>query len=268
MTSLRARVAVAGAAESDLGAAAPGMRPVDLMTQASIRALDDCGLRPGDVDGLFAASTQLPMAPLNLGQELGIRPRYTDATNVGGSSFMFHVNHARAAIAAGLCEVALIAYGSTQRLVGRARRERPGARPVGDALRPANARDRLRARRVPPHARVRHDARAACGGRRLSAPLGPAQSRRVVARGAQHRRRPELQDGRRPAHLARLLPGHRRRRGDRGDIRAARRDPAPSSGARARCRRSTPSSARHGHGRPHAAPPPSSPGRRRSPRRA
>ncbi len=120
MTSLRARVAVAGAAESDLGAAAPGMRPVDLMTQASIRALDDCGLRPGDVDGLFATSTQLPMAPLNLGQELGIRPRYTDATNVGGSSFMFHVNHARAAIAAGLCEVALIAYGSTQRLVGRA----------------------------------------------------------------------------------------------------------------------------------------------------
>ena len=32
---------------------------------------------------------------------------------------MFHVDHARAAIAAGLCEVALIAYGSTQRLVGR-----------------------------------------------------------------------------------------------------------------------------------------------------
>jgi acetyl-CoA acetyltransferase len=30
-----------------------------------------------------------------------------------------HVDHARAAIAAGLCEVALIAYGSTQRLVGR-----------------------------------------------------------------------------------------------------------------------------------------------------
>ena len=32
---------------------------------------------------------------------------------------MFHVAHARAAIAAGECEVALIAYGSTQRLVGR-----------------------------------------------------------------------------------------------------------------------------------------------------
>jgi acetyl-CoA acetyltransferase len=38
---------------------------------------------------------------------------------LGGASPMAHVNHARAAIAAGQCEVALIAYGSTQRSVGR-----------------------------------------------------------------------------------------------------------------------------------------------------
>ncbi|HVP03222.1 MAG TPA: acetyl-CoA acetyltransferase [Solirubrobacteraceae bacterium] len=119
MSTLRGRFAIAGAAESDLGAAQPGTRPVDLMAQASLRALEDCGLALADVDAVFAATTQLPMAPLNLAQELGIRPRYSDGTNVGGSSFMFHVDHARAAIAAGLCEVALIAYGSTQRLVGR-----------------------------------------------------------------------------------------------------------------------------------------------------
>ncbi len=118
--SLRARVAITGAAESDLGAAPAGTRPVDLMAQASLRALADCGLTPADVDGVFAATTQLPMAPLNLATELGIRSRYTDATNVGGSSFMLHVAHARAAIVAGACEVALIAYGSTQRLIGRA----------------------------------------------------------------------------------------------------------------------------------------------------
>lgn len=117
--SLRGTAAIAGAAESDLGAAAEGTRPVDLMAQASLRALADAGLTPADVDGVFAATTQLPMAPLNLAQELGIEARCTDASNVGGSSFMFHVAHARAAIAAGLCEVALVAYGSTQRLVGR-----------------------------------------------------------------------------------------------------------------------------------------------------
>ena len=117
--SLRAGAAIAGAAESEIGAAPEGTRPVDLMAQASLRALADAGLTPADVDGVFAATTQLPMAPLNLALELGIEARYSDATNVGGSSFMFHVGHARAAIAAGLCEVALIAYGSTQRLVGR-----------------------------------------------------------------------------------------------------------------------------------------------------
>jgi acetyl-CoA acetyltransferase len=117
--SLRARAAIVGAAESEIGAAPDGTRPIDLMAQASLRALADAGLTPADVDGVFAATTQLPMAPLNLALELGIDARYCDATNVGGSSFMFHVGHARAAIAAGLCDVALIAYGSTQRLVGR-----------------------------------------------------------------------------------------------------------------------------------------------------
>ena len=95
------RVAVlAGVAESDLGAVAPGTTPVDLMAQASRRALDDAGLDVSDVDGIFATTTQLPMAALNLGAYLGIRPRYSDSTQVGGSSFIAHLQHAGAAIAA------------------------------------------------------------------------------------------------------------------------------------------------------------------------
>jgi acetyl-CoA acetyltransferase len=120
MSDPRSQVAIAGVAESDLGEVAPGLTPVDLMAQASWRALEDCGLTVADVDGLFGSSTQLPMATLNVGEYLGIRPRYSDSTQIGGSSFMAHVNHARAAIGAGLCDVALIAYGSNQRSVGRA----------------------------------------------------------------------------------------------------------------------------------------------------
>ena len=112
-------VAIAGAAESDIGKVEDGLTPTDLMVQASLRALEDCGLQIADVDGLFAATTQLPMATLNLGEQLGVRPRYTDATQIGGSSPIAHIDHARAAISAGLCDVALIAYGSTQRSVGR-----------------------------------------------------------------------------------------------------------------------------------------------------
>ena len=113
-------VAIAGAAESDIGKVEEGLTPTDLMVQASLRALEDCGLQIADVDGLFAATTQLPMATLNLGEQLGVRPRYTDATQIGGSSPIAHIDHARAAISAGLCDVALIAYGSNQRSVGRA----------------------------------------------------------------------------------------------------------------------------------------------------
>src|SRR4051794_32801689 len=114
-------VVVAGVAESDLGEAGPGTTPGDLMAQASLRALADAGLRAEHVDGLFATSSQLPMATLNLCEELRIAPRWTDSTNVGGSSFLVHVQHARAALEAGLCDVALIAYGSTQRSTGRSR---------------------------------------------------------------------------------------------------------------------------------------------------
>jgi acetyl-CoA acetyltransferase len=90
------------------------------MGQAVSRALADAGLALRDIDGLFAASSQLRMAPLALAEYLRIRPRVFDGTNIGGSSFLSHLAHAHAAIEAGLCTVAVIAYGSTQRSVSRA----------------------------------------------------------------------------------------------------------------------------------------------------
>ena len=116
----RGSVAIVGAAESDLGQVAPGTSPLDLMAQATHRALADCGLQLSDVDAVFTAASQLRMPTLSLCEYLGLRPRYQDSTGVGGSSFMTHLAHAMAAIEAGLCDVALIAYGSTQRSVSRA----------------------------------------------------------------------------------------------------------------------------------------------------
>jgi acetyl-CoA acetyltransferase len=113
-------VAVVGAAESDLGLVSPNTSPVDLMAQGTIRALEDAGLKLSDVDGVFSAATQSRMAPMALCEYLRIKPKYFDGTIIGGSSFMTHVAHAQAAIEHGLCEVAVIAYGSTQRSVSRA----------------------------------------------------------------------------------------------------------------------------------------------------
>lgn len=119
VTLKRGSAAIVGVAESDLGEVTAGMSVVDLMAQGVHRALADCGLTLADVDGVFAAAGQSRMPSTALCEYLGLKPRYQDCTMMGGSSFMTHVAHAQAAIELGLCEVAVIAYGSTQRSAGR-----------------------------------------------------------------------------------------------------------------------------------------------------
>jgi acetyl-CoA acetyltransferase len=112
--SLFRSAAIAGVAESRLGVV-PDATVLELQAEATVAALADAGLEKFDVDGLFVAGRWGRTPQLELGEYLGIRPSYSDGTSVGGSSFLFHLGHAAAAIKAGLCEVALIAYGSTQR---------------------------------------------------------------------------------------------------------------------------------------------------------
>ena len=115
----RGSAAIVGVAESDLGQVADGLSVIDLMAQGTKRALDDCGLSLKDVDGLFSATAQSRLSVLALAEYLGINPAFLGSTIVGGSSFEYHVAHAMGAIALGLCNVAVIAYGSTQRSIGR-----------------------------------------------------------------------------------------------------------------------------------------------------
>ena len=135
--SLRGSVAVVGVAESDLGVVAPLTSTIDLMAQATFRALEDCGLSLSDIDGVFASNTQARYAPMLLSEYLGIKPRYVDGTQIGGSSFMAHLAHATAAISSGACEVALIAYGSTQRSVSRSQASPTDFNPYETPSRPA-----------------------------------------------------------------------------------------------------------------------------------
>ena len=135
-TLKRGACAIVGVAESDLGEVAAGLSAIDLMAQATHRALQDCGLTLRDVDGVFATTSQSRMPTLALCEYLGVKPRYHDGTNIGGSSFMSMVAHAQAAIQSGLCEVALITYGSTQRSMGRANVAAPDVNPYESPYRP------------------------------------------------------------------------------------------------------------------------------------
>lgn len=109
----RGRTAIVGAATFGIGKA-PGFEAVDLAAHAALGALRQAGLTPGDVDGLFIAQPQDTLAGLSFCEYLGIHPRITDNNRTGGSAFLLHLEHAALALDAGLCDVALIVYGSNQ----------------------------------------------------------------------------------------------------------------------------------------------------------
>lgn len=112
---LSRQAAIVGLAEYGCGTAPDGLSALDITERAAHLALDDAGLTARDVEAVFSHSAFYPMPTVTLCERMGIDPRMTDSTATGGSSFVAHVRHAAAAIHAGLCEVALIAYGSNQR---------------------------------------------------------------------------------------------------------------------------------------------------------
>jgi acetyl-CoA acetyltransferase len=73
-------------------------------------ALADAGLELRDVDGVCHHASSVAFA-----EYLGIHPSFTDSTSTGGSSFEIHVEHAAAAIAAGMCDVVVGVYAGTPR---------------------------------------------------------------------------------------------------------------------------------------------------------
>lgn len=112
--SLRGKTAIVGLGTAGMGEA-PGYSALDLMAQASLAAIDDAGLKLSDIDAVFTAMSQHALASMNAVEYLGIKPKFFDSTNVGGSSFEMHLLQATLALEAGLCDTALICYGSNQR---------------------------------------------------------------------------------------------------------------------------------------------------------
>lgn len=104
-------VALVGVAESDEIGYVPHKSALQHHAEAAHNALADAGLSKSDVDGIFTAR----FSTLTTAEYMGIHPRFTDNTWIGGGSFESHVAHAVAAINAGYCEVALITHGQTSR---------------------------------------------------------------------------------------------------------------------------------------------------------
>jgi acetyl-CoA acetyltransferase len=90
-------------------------------------ALSEAGLSIGDVDGVCHAGSSMGLA-----EYLGVHPRFTEGTMTGGSSFEVHVEHAAAAIAAGIADVVISVYAATPR--GDRARAGAGGRRMGGPM--------------------------------------------------------------------------------------------------------------------------------------
>ncbi len=122
------RAVIVGAAETERIGVVPDVSALEMHVESARLAVADAGLRMGDVDGVATAG----ISPIAVAHYLGIAPTYVDATTVGGCSFLVHVRHAAAAIAAGQCEVVLITHGESGRSrVGAPPRVMDPASPMG-----------------------------------------------------------------------------------------------------------------------------------------
>jgi acetyl-CoA acetyltransferase len=104
---------IAGVAETPLGEVWDHSE-LSMAAVAAHEALAEAGMTFADVDALFT-NYMGEEGTVQLGEYLGIMPHYADSTDLGGAAFEAFVHHAVAAIHAGRCEVALIAYASRQR---------------------------------------------------------------------------------------------------------------------------------------------------------
>ncbi|MEU5777813.1 acetyl-CoA acetyltransferase [Streptomyces venezuelae] len=114
------KVAVVGVALSDCGRVDEAT-PYTLHAQAARRALADSGLSRDVIDGIASAGLGT-LAPVEVAEYLGLRPRWVDSTSVGGATWEVMAAHAADAIAAGHANAVLLVYGSTARADIKARR--------------------------------------------------------------------------------------------------------------------------------------------------
>ena len=115
--SINGKAFIAGAYEHPLREI-PDQTLPQVHAQICHGALADAGLSFADVDAYFCAGDSPGFGGLSMAEYLGLNCTYVDSTETGGSSYLFHLGHAAAAIAAGKVNVALISLAGKPRTGG------------------------------------------------------------------------------------------------------------------------------------------------------
>jgi acetyl-CoA acetyltransferase len=124
--SLRGAAAIVGVADDVSPTGELDRFGRDLEVAMVLDALADAGLSLADVDGVCH-----PESAVGFAEYLGVHPTFVESTMTGGSSYEVHIEHAAAAIAAGVCDVVVSVYAATPRSDRTQGRRREWRRPAG-----------------------------------------------------------------------------------------------------------------------------------------
>lgn len=115
--SIRGKALIAGAYEHP-ERTIPDRTVAEIHAEVALGALADAGLQLSDVDAYYCAGDAPGFGGISMADYLGLRCRSTDTTETGGSSYLIHVGHAAAAIAAGKAHVVLVTLAGNPRSGG------------------------------------------------------------------------------------------------------------------------------------------------------
>ena len=117
MESLRGKVAIVGAADTDVGIV-PDLSATQLCIDAARRALADAGIGKDQVDGLVTCNSMAEPYMYHaeaMAEYLQIFPRYCISVGAGGGTTFSILHHAASAIVTGMCDTVLITMADSLR---------------------------------------------------------------------------------------------------------------------------------------------------------
>jgi acetyl-CoA acetyltransferase len=115
LPNLRDQVCIVGVGDTPQGAV-PDKTGDELAIDAARAALQDCGLKKDDVDGLFVQPSYGHQGDyLKVGLMLGLNPRVGGAVEASGATGCYMIQHAALLLHAGMARYVLLVYGTNQK---------------------------------------------------------------------------------------------------------------------------------------------------------
>jgi acetyl-CoA acetyltransferase len=115
MTTLRGKVAIVGAADTEVGKV-PHLSATQLCVDAALRALDDAGIAKDQIDGLITCNSMAEPYMYHaeaIAEYMQIFPGYCINVGSGGGTTFSVLHHAASAIATGMCKTVLISMADS-----------------------------------------------------------------------------------------------------------------------------------------------------------